>query len=142
MAPRIAIVFYSIWGNVQDLALAEAQGVEEAGGKADLYRIPETLPKEIIDKMGPTPPHSSVSELTEHETLEKYDGILFGIPTRYGNMPAQWKTWWDGTGGMWQKGSLFGKYAGVFITTGALGGGQESTVSACSQLHLPRFANL
>ncbi|EME78907.1 uncharacterized protein MYCFIDRAFT_65308 [Pseudocercospora fijiensis CIRAD86] len=130
MAPKIAIVFYSIWGNIQDLALAEAQGIEEAGGTADLYRIPETLPQEILEKMSPAPPHPAVKELPSPTTLETYDGILFGIPTRYGNMPAQWKTWWDATGSQWQNGKYFEKYVGVFVSTGGAGGGQESTALA------------
>lgn len=64
------------------------------------------------------------------ETLLAYDAFLFGIPTRYGNQPAQWRTFWDQTGGLWQSGGLWGKYAGVFVSTGGSGGGQESTVIA------------
>lgn len=63
-------------------------------------------------------------------TLEEYDGFLFGIPTRYGNFPAQWKTFWDRAGKQWQTGSLWGKYAGLFVSTSSLGGGQESTAIA------------
>lgn len=62
--------------------------------------------------------------------LAEYDGFLLGIPTRYGNFPAQWKTFWDSTGQQWQTGAYWGKYAGVFISTGTLGGGQESTAIA------------
>jgi len=61
-------------------------------------------------------------------TLEKYDAFLFGIPTRFGNFPAQWKTFWDTTGGQWAAGGYWGKYAGIFVSTGTPGGGQESTV--------------
>jgi NAD(P)H dehydrogenase (quinone) len=64
------------------------------------------------------------------KTLEKYDAFLFGIPTRYGNFPAQWKAFWDTTGGQWSSGGYWGKYAGVFVSTGTMGGGQESTVIA------------
>ena len=64
------------------------------------------------------------------EKLASYDAFLFGIPTRYGNFPAQWKTFWDHTGGLWQTGGLWGKYAGVFISTATAGGGQESTAIA------------
>lgn len=59
--------------------------------------------------------------------LLKYDAILFGIPTRYGNFPAQWKAFWDKTGGIWAKGGYYGKYVGTFVSTGSLGGGQETT---------------
>ncbi|CRK36828.1 hypothetical protein BN1708_020134, partial [Verticillium longisporum] len=62
--------------------------------------------------------------------LAEYDAFLLGIPTRYGNFPAQWKTFWDKTGKQWATGGFFGKLAGVFISTGTLGGGQESTAIA------------
>ena len=64
------------------------------------------------------------------EKLATYDAFLLGIPTRYGNMSAQWKTFWDATGKLWSEGKLWGKYAGVFVSTGTPGGGQESTVLA------------
>lgn len=62
--------------------------------------------------------------------LVNYDAFLFGIPTRYGNLPAQWKVFWDATGGLWASGALHGKYAGVFVSTGTPGGGQEQTVAS------------
>lgn len=62
------------------------------------------------------------------EVLEKYDAFMFGIPTRYGNFPAQWKVFWDSTGKQWQTGAYWGKYVGVFVSTASQGGGQESTV--------------
>ncbi|GMF88428.1 unnamed protein product [Aspergillus oryzae] len=64
------------------------------------------------------------------EDLKNYDAVLFGIPTRYGNFPAQWKAFWDRTGGIWATGGYWGKYAGLFVSTGTLGGGQESTAIA------------
>jgi NAD(P)H dehydrogenase (quinone) len=73
---------------------------------------------------------ASVPVLEDPTTLEEFDGVLFGIPTRYGNFPAQFKTFWDKTGKQWAQGSFWGKYAGVFISTGTLGGGQESTAIA------------
>jgi NAD(P)H dehydrogenase (quinone) len=68
--------------------------------------------------------------VAEPKDLEPYDAIMFGVPTRYGNFPAQWKTFWDKTGGQWMSGAFWGKYAGVFVSSGTLGGGQESTVIA------------
>ncbi|KAL0949700.1 hypothetical protein HGRIS_009737 [Hohenbuehelia grisea] len=62
--------------------------------------------------------------------LTNYDAFLFGVPTRYGNFPGQWKAFWDATGGLWAQGALTGKYAGLFISTGTPGGGQESTALA------------
>ena len=81
------------------------------------------------------PKDTSIPTLEDPTTLEQYDGVLFGVPTRFGNFPAQWKVFWDKTGGIWQSGGYWGKYAGVFIASGGLGGGQESTViSALSTL--------
>lgn len=64
------------------------------------------------------------------DQLLSFDAVLFGIPTRYGNFPAQWKAFWDRTGGIWASGGFWGKYAGLFVSTGTLGGGQESTAIA------------
>ncbi|KMP04924.1 minor allergen Alt a 7 [Coccidioides immitis RMSCC 2394] len=130
MAPKIAIVF---------LAEAEKRGIEAAGGTADLYhkrgsnlggrrRIEETLSDEVLAKMHA--PAKSNHPIAAPEDLLKYDAILFGIPTRYGNFPAQWKAFWDKTGSIWAKGGFWGKYVGTFVSTGTPGGGQESTVIA------------
>ncbi|KAF1354625.1 flavo protein-like protein [Delphinella strobiligena] len=127
MAPKIAIVFYSTWGHVQKLAEAEAAGIKAAGGSVDLYQIPETLGEEALTKLYAAP-KPSYPVLEDPATLENYDAFLFGIPTRYGNFPAQWKAFWDKTGGQWQTGAFWGKYAGVFVSTGTPGGGQETTI--------------
>ena len=76
------------------------------------------------------PPKDKNIPVVDADTLEQYDGFLFGIPTRYGNFPAQWKAFWDNTGKQWQTGGYYGKYAGVFVSTASPGGGQESTVIA------------
>ena len=76
------------------------------------------------------PGQSSSIPFITPEKLASYDAFLLGIPTRYGNFPAQWKAFWDKTGGLWQSGGLWGKYAGLFISTGTMGGGQESTALA------------
>ncbi|KAL1977117.1 hypothetical protein VTN31DRAFT_3399 [Thermomyces dupontii] len=125
MSKKIAIVFYSMYGHIAELAEAEKRGVEAAGGQADLYQIPETLSDEVLQKLQ-APPKGNYPIATP-ETLLEYDAILFGIPTRYGNFPAQWKAFWDQTGGIWARGGYWGKKAGIFFSTGSLGGGQEST---------------
>ncbi|KAH8700680.1 flavoprotein-like protein [Talaromyces proteolyticus] len=122
---KIAIVFYSMYGHIAKLAEAEKKGIEAAGGKVDVYQIAETLPQEVLTKMH-APPKGDYPIATP-ETLLEYDAILFGIPTRYGNFPAQWKAFWDRTGGIWASGGYWGKYAGLFISTASPGGGQEST---------------
>jgi len=128
MAPKVAIVFYSMYGHIQKLAEAEKEGLKKAGIEADIFQVAETLPQEVLTKMH-APPKSDIPVI-DAKTLESYDAFLFGIPTRYGNFPAQWKTFWDTTGAQWGAGGYYGKYAGVFISTGTLGGGQESTAIA------------
>ncbi|KAF5098507.1 hypothetical protein D0Z00_002029 [Geotrichum galactomycetum] len=125
MAPKIAIIYYTTWGHVRNLALSVQAGVKAAGGEADLFQIPETLSEEVLTKMhAPAKPEDPIAT---PETLKEYDGFLFGIPTRFGNFPAQWKAFWDATGGLWATGALHGKYAGLFVSTGTPGGGQEVT---------------
>jgi len=128
MAPKVAIVFYSMYGHIAQLAEAEKAGLKKAGIEADIFQVPETLPEEVLAKMHAAP--KTKYPVIDAKTLEQYDAFLFGIPTRYGNFPAQWKAFWDTTGGQWGTGAYWGKYAGVFISTGTQGGGQESTALA------------
>lgn len=130
MAPKIAIVFYSMYGHIQQLAEAEKRGIEAAGGSVDMFQIAETLPDDVLAKMHAPPKSTSIPVLSDPTDLTKYDALLFGIPTRYGNFPAQWKAFWDKTGGIWASGGYWGKYAGLFVSTGTQGGGQESTALA------------
>jgi len=129
MAPKVAIVFYSMYGHIKQLAEAEKKGIEAAGGKVDVYQVQETLPAEVLTKMYAPPQDTSIPFITP-EILAKYDAFLLGIPTRYGNFSAQWKTFWDACGKQWQAGGFHGKYAGLFVSSGSLGGGQESTAIA------------
>lgn len=124
-----------MYGHIAKLADAEIKGIKEAGGSCDVYQLPETLPEEVLGKMHAPAKDKDIATLEDPKTLEQYDGFLFGIPTRYGNFPAQWKTFWDKTGGQWQTGAYWGKHAGLFISTATMGGGQESTaISAMSTL--------
>ncbi|PFH62666.1 hypothetical protein XA68_12537 [Ophiocordyceps unilateralis] len=130
MAPKIAIIYYSMYGHVRKLAEAEKAGVEKAGGSADLYQVPETLSDDVLSKMHAPAKPTDVPVLEDPTILTKYDAFLLGIPTRYGNFPAQWKAFWDKTGGIWASGGFHGKLAGLFVSTGGQGGGQESTCLA------------
>jgi len=133
MAPKVAIVFYSMYGHIKALAEAEKAGLAKAGIEADIFQVAETLPQEVLTKMH-APPKSDYPVI-DAAKLQEYDAFLFGIPTRYGNFPAQWKAFWDTTGGQWASGGYWGKFAGVFLSTGTPGGGQESTaISAMSTL--------
>ncbi|KAI0061547.1 flavoprotein WrbA [Artomyces pyxidatus] len=131
--PKVAIIIYTTYGHTAKLAESIKSGVVSAGGDATIYQVPETLPKEVLDKMyAPAKPdYPTISP----EELPQFDAFLFGIPTRFGNMSAQWKSFWDATGGLWATGALYGKHAGMFFNTAGLGGGQESTaVSSMSTL--------
>jgi len=129
MAPKVAIVTYSMYGHINKLAEAVKAGIESAGGTASIYRVPETLPDEVLEKMYAPPKPANIPVITPDE-LATFDAFVFGIPTRYGNFPAQWKAFWDSTGKLWTTGALAGKYAGLFVSSGSPGGGQESTAIA------------
>ncbi|KAF7378174.1 flavoprotein [Mycena sanguinolenta] len=142
MAPKVAIVIYSMYGHIAKMAEAVKKGVEETGGSATIYQIPETLPQEVLAKMyAPAKPDYPIMDAT---TLATFDAFIMGIPTRYGNFP--WAVegtlpalflsfsflplfaFWDTTGGLWGSGALAGKYAGAFVSTAGPGGGQEVTI--------------
>ncbi|KAF7312819.1 flavoprotein [Mycena kentingensis (nom. inval.)] len=125
-SPKIAIVIYSMYGHIAKMAEAVKAGVEQAGGKATIYQIAETLPQEVLTKMSaPAKPDYPIMAPAQ---LSDFDGFLFGVPTRYGNFPGQWKAFWDAAVGHWANSTLYGKYAGFFVSTAGLGGGQEVTV--------------
>lgn len=126
MAPKVAIIIYSLYHHVATMAEAEKAGVEAAGGVAEIFQIPETLSQDVLTKMyAPARPDYPIAT---PETLTQFDAFLFGIPTRFGNLPAQFKTFFDSTGGLWASGALQGKVAGFFVSTGTQGGGQEATI--------------
>ncbi|KAA8893320.1 flavo protein-like protein [Sphaerosporella brunnea] len=125
---KVAIVIYSMYGHITQLAEAEKKGIEAAGGSVEIYQVPETLPQEVLTKMHAAP--KADYPIATANTLRDYDGILFGVPTRYGNFPGQFKAFIDTTGALWQEGALSGKFAGIFVSTATIGGGQESTAIA------------
>ena len=124
---KIAIIQYSTYGHITQLAKAVQKGVADAGYKADIFQVPETLPQEVLDKMH-APAKPTDIPIATNDTLTEYDAFLFGVPTRYGTAPAQFFEFWGATGGLWANGSLAGKPAGVFVSTSGQGGGQETTV--------------
>lgn len=119
-----------MYGHIQKLAEAEAEGLRAAGATVDIFRVPETLPENVLGMLHAPPKDSSIPDFSDIHKLTEYDAYLFGVPTRYGNMPAQWKAFWDHTGGIWMQQGLAGKFAGLFISTAGQGGGQESTALA------------
>ncbi|KAK9376384.1 putative Per a allergen [Lipomyces chichibuensis] len=98
MPPKVAIIIYSMYGHIAQMAEAEKAGIEEAGGRVDIYQIEETLSEEVLAKLH-APPKPDYPIMTAR-ALPDYDAFLFGVPTRYGNFPGQWKAFWDTTGGL------------------------------------------
>ncbi|KAK2464696.1 hypothetical protein APHAL10511_003272 [Amanita phalloides] len=126
-SPRVAIIIYSMYGHIAKMAKSVQAGIVEAGGKAEIYQVSETLPQEVLSKMyAPSKPDYPIITAKD---MPNFDAYVFGIPTRFGNMPAQWKAFWDSTGSLWTAGALSGKFASIFVSTGTLGGGQEMTAA-------------
>ncbi len=123
---KVLVLYYSSYGHIEKMAEAVAAGVREAGGEAIIKRVPELVPEEIAKKSGfkldQAAPIATVAELPD------YDAIILGVPTRFGNMPAQMKNFLDQTGGLWFQGKLIGKVGSVFTSTATQHGGQESTI--------------
>ena len=128
---NVIIVYYSMYGHVHRLAQAVAEGVKEVeGAEAILRRVPETLPEEVLKKMGALEVQKSLASVPvcQVDELASADAIIFGTPTRFGNMCGQMRQFLDATGGLWAKRSLVGKVGSVFTSTGTQHGGQESTL--------------
>ncbi|KAJ3392602.1 hypothetical protein HDU84_003851 [Entophlyctis sp. JEL0112] len=122
--PHIYVVIHSMWGHIKTLADEIVAGIEAEGAKATLWRVDETLPKEVLEKMWA----KSFEEIPPDD-LTNADGFIFGFGTRYGAAPAQIKTFWDSTGQLWSKGALVGKFGAVFTSTATQHGGQEQTIA-------------
>lgn len=126
---RILILYYSGYGHTEIMAGAVADGVNAVEGcEAVVKRVPELVPDEVAAgsgmKVDQAAPFASPEELAD------YDGIIFGTPTRFGNMAAQMRNFLDQTGGLWARGALIGKPASVFVSTASQHGGQETTITS------------
>jgi NAD(P)H dehydrogenase (quinone) len=123
---KVLILYYSSYGHVETMAQAVAEGAREGGAEVVIKRVPELVPEEVARKSGfkldQAAPIATVDELAD------YDAIILGVPTRFGNMPAQMKNFLDQTGGLWAQGKLVGKVGSVFTSTATQHGGQESTI--------------
>ena len=124
--PRLLVLYYSSYGHVETLAQAIAEGASTVTGtKVVVKRVPETMPDEVARKAGVK--LDQAAEVASPKELDQYDAILFGTPTRFGNMSAQMRNFLDQTGSLWVQGALVGKVGSVFTSTGT-GGGNESTI--------------
>lgn len=123
---RILVLYYSTYGHVETLAQAVAEGARSVDGvEVVLKRVPETMPPEVAQRVGAK--LDQAAPVASPKELGEYDAILFGTPTRFGNMAAQMRNFLDQTGGLWVQGGLVGKVGSVFASTGT-GGGNESTI--------------
>jgi NAD(P)H dehydrogenase (quinone) len=131
---NIGIVFYSMYGNHDELAQTLADGIEEAGGKAQLRRVPELLPPSVIESQGLQELKDKQSETPEArvDELPEFDGLIIGSPTRYGSATSQLQNFLDQTGPLWAEGKLVGKAAGFFTGAATIHGGHESTILSMS----------
>ncbi|WP_271409993.1 NAD(P)H:quinone oxidoreductase [Pseudomonas sp. Q1-7] len=125
---KVLVLYYSMYGHIERMAEAVAEG---ARGVADvevtLKRVPETMPEDVARKAGAK--LDQAAPVATPQELADYDAILFGTPTRFGNMSAQMRNFLDQTGGLWVKGALIGKIGSVFTSTGT-GGGSETTITS------------
>jgi NAD(P)H dehydrogenase (quinone) len=125
---KVLVLYYSTYGHIEQMAKAAAEGAAKVPGvTAVVKRVPETVPEAVAKtsgfKLDQSAPVATVDELAE------YDAIIFGTPTRYGNMAGQMKTFIDQTGGLWMKGALVGKPGSVIASSATQHGGQETTIT-------------
>ncbi|CAI0829923.1 NAD(P)H dehydrogenase (quinone) [Serratia grimesii] len=125
---KILVLYYSMYGHIETLAEAVAEGARRVSGvEVTLKRVPETIPADAFAKAGGK--QNQKAPIASPQELADYDGIIFGTPTRFGNMAGQMRTFLDQTGGLWASGALYGKVGSVFSSTGT-GGGQEHTITS------------
>jgi NAD(P)H dehydrogenase (quinone) len=128
---KVLIVYYSMYGHIFKMAEAVAAGIREVKGcEAVIKRVPETLSDEVLGKMGAVEAQKGMAHIpvVTVDDLAGADAIIFGTPTRFGNMCGQMRQFLDATGGLWMKGSLVGKVGSVFASSATQHGGQESTI--------------
>ena len=128
---KILVVYYSMYGHVHLMAEAVAKGARGVNGAdVSMFRVPETLSDEVLKKMGALEPQKSFAHvpICKVEDLAAADAIIFGTPTRFGNMCGQMRQFLDATGGLWARDALVGKVGSVFTSSSTQHGGQESTI--------------
>jgi NAD(P)H:quinone oxidoreductase type IV len=133
MTTRIQVVFYSMYGHIHTMAQAVAKGARSVEDtEVTLLQVPELVPDDVLESSGAKKAREAFADIpiAKPADLREADGILFGTPTRYGNMAGQMRNFIDQTGGMWAKGEFVGKVGGVFTSTASQHGGQETTLTS------------
>ena len=131
MATKIQVVFYSMYGHIYKMAEEIAAGAREVKDtEVTLLQVPELVPDDALEKSGAKAARAPFAKVpfARPDQLAEADAIIFGAPTRFGNMPAQMRNFLDQTGGLWMKGALIGKVGSVFTSSATQHGGQESTI--------------
>jgi NAD(P)H dehydrogenase (quinone) len=124
---KILVLYHSIYGHIERMAEGVAEGAREVtGAQVSIKRVPETLSDEALAGVGGK--LGQAAQVAQPLELADYDAIIFGTPTRFGNMTGQMRTFLDQTGALWMKGSLIGKVGSVFASSATQHGGQESTI--------------
>ncbi|KAI9590964.1 NAD(P)H:quinone oxidoreductase, type IV [Syncephalis fuscata] len=125
----VYIVYYSTYEHIHKLAKAIERGANRVEGiQVKLFRVAETLPEKVLALMHAPSKPEDVPVIEKADQLTEADGLLFGFPTRFGMVPAQFKTFLDSSGGIWASGALRGKQAGLFTSSNTQHGGQETTI--------------
>jgi len=128
---KVLVVFYSTYEHIYKMAEAVAEGAKAvAGAEVEIRRVPETLPPVVLEKMGAVEAQKAFSHVPvcTVEELAQADAVVFGTPTRFGNMCGQMRQFLDATGSLWAEGALVGKVGSVFASSATQHGGQESTI--------------
>lgn len=126
---RVLVLYYSSYGHIEAMARAIAEGAAEvAGTEVSVKRVPELVPEEVARGAGVR--LDQEAPFADPNELGDYDAIIVGAPTRFGNMAAQMRNFWDQTGPLWGKGALVGKVGGAFTSTASQHGGQETTLTS------------
>ena len=128
---KVLVLYYSTYGHIQKMAEAVAEGVNSVRqAEAVLRRVPETLPEAVLEKMGALDAQKSQARVpvATLEDLASANAVIFGTPTRFGNMCGQMRQFLDATGQLWSEGTLVGKVGSVFTSSATQHGGQESTI--------------
>jgi NAD(P)H dehydrogenase (quinone) len=124
---RILVLYHSFYGHIEAMANAVAEGAGQVrGAQVEVKRVPETVPDDVFKQAGGKA-HQAAA-VAQPAELANYDAIIFGTPTRFGNMTGQMRNFLDQTGGLWMSGALVGKVGSVFCSSATQHGGQESTI--------------
>ena len=131
---KVLVLYYSMYGHIETMAGAMAEGARSAGATVTVKRVAELAPREVLEKA-----HAKLDQAAPEaspQEVDQYDAIIIGCPTRYGRMAAQMAQFWDQTGGLWARGALIGKVGSAFSSTASQHGGQETTLLAMHTMML------